>query len=344
VIQLISLLTDKKRKKFLNDNPKTKIVGVGGAGTNMISHLYLKNIAAELISINTDWRQLSSNKADKKVMIGFGEAQGLGCGGDTDKGRRSAIESKNEIRAVLEDTELAIFVGGLGRGTCSGSLPVIAEEAKKKGALVVAFLTIPFFMRKVTLDKTQDALDQLEQFVDTLILLDNNKLKDLSRDLPFLQALVLVDNYVANSVGALISLIREQELMEVDYSDIKSVLDNGGLGTIGIAQIEASGNVGALVKEAVHNKLMWSDVANAGSALVEVIGDSTLSLRTLKSVMDGIKSYIGKNAEVLVSAKIDETLKGQIRLVVILAGMAYAELTLKKEVIGLSKLERIVTA
>jgi cell division protein FtsZ len=327
------------RRKFHNDDPKIKIVGVGGAGSNIIGSLFSKNISAELISINTDWKQLSLKQADRKILIGFEENRGLGCGGDVTKGKQSALENIKEIKdTLLDDTELIIFVGGLGRGTCTGALPVIAKEAKKKGALVMAFLTIPFFMKGVSLEKTQYALEHLENEVDSLILLDNNKLTELHKNISFMNALYVIDKYILNSINALLRLIRENELIQVDFSNLKSVLGSSKLGTIGISQMELAEPTDKLVKECVDNSLLVVQSKNATGALIQVVGDSTLNLRTLDKIANDVKNYISDDANVIISAKFDESMKGKIMLVLMLVGMDYSSINFKKEIISIDSL------
>jgi cell division protein FtsZ len=327
-----------KKRDYKNDDPKIKVIGVGGAGTNIVNALYSKNMALDLISINTDWKQLSANRADKKLLIGFEENRGLGCGGDVANGKQSAIEDMDEIKKVLEDTELIILVGGIGKGTCTGALPEIAKEAKKMGALVVSFLTIPFFMRRMSIDKTEYALAHLKENVDTLILIDNNKLTKLNSNISFMDALYTIDKYVIDSITAILELIRNNELIEVDFSNIKSILENGKLGTIGISQVSKNEDFDILVENCLVNNLIKIKPKKATGALVQVIGDSTLSLNTLNEIVSKINSRISDDPNVVISAKIDDSMDGKIKLVLILNGMDYEELNLESEKIGLEKL------
>ncbi|MFC2143276.1 cell division protein FtsZ [Candidatus Aenigmatarchaeota archaeon] len=332
---MASSLFKESKRNFHNDDPKIKIVGVGGAGTNIIDFLYSEKIKAELISINTDWKQLSLKKADKKLLIGFKENKGYSTGGDISKGKQAAKENIKEIREILKDTEMIIFVGALGKGTCSGALPTIAREAKKQGALVVSFLAVPFFLRSSNIDKTEYSLSRLKEDVDTLILVDNNKLTQLDKNISLLNALNIVDKMILTSINALISLIREQEIIEVNFSSLKNVLSNKGLGIIGISQVDNSENIDKLVNESIGNNLSFIDPEKSKHALVQIIGGPNLNLKTLKNVTDKIQNYMTSDYNVTISAKIDKKLEDDIKAVIILTGISHDNLNLRKEIIKL---------
>jgi cell division protein FtsZ len=317
-------------RKYVNDNPKIKVIGVGGAGNNIVNDLYLFDLSAELVSINTDWKQLSSRKADQKILIGMNETKGQGCGGDIIKGKNAAIESNKEIKEALKDTEMIIFVGGLGRGTATGALPEIASYAKKMGALTVAFLTVPFFTLRSEIDKSHQALEKLDDFMDTTILLDNNKLVDLSKDMTLLDSFTVMNEFIHNAINSLVSLIRENEIIEIDYSNLKSVLDKGGFGTIGLSRISKSGSFDDLVENALNKNLSYLDVENAKTALVKVMGDSSLNLNTVNDIAEKVKKYTSPDAEVLVTAKTDDSLGDEIKIAIILAGISLDDLILDK--------------
>jgi cell division protein FtsZ len=317
-------------RKYINDNPKIKVIGIGGAGNNIINDLYYFNLPAELISINTDWKQLSSRKSDHKLLIGMNETRGQGCGGDIIKGKNAAIENNKEIKEILKDAEMIIFVGGLGRGTATGAIPEIAGYANKMGALTVAFLTVPFFTLKSEVEKSQKAFEKLDEVIDTTILLDNNKLIDLNKDMTLLDSLTIMNEFIYNAVQSLISLIRDNEIIEVSYSNLKSVLDKGGFGTIAMSRMDKQGNLDELIEDALEKDLSYLDVENAKTALVEVLGDSTLNLETVNKIGEKVKKYTSMDAEVLITAKIDHTLENTIKIVIILAGINLDDLILDK--------------
>jgi cell division protein FtsZ len=326
-----------ENREYNNENPKIKVIGIGGAGNNMVNDLYMFDLSAQLISINTDWKQLSSRKADHKILIGMNETRGQGCGGDIIKGKNSAIENYKEINEALKGAEMVIFVGGLGRGTSTGALPEIASYAKKMGALTVAFLTIPFFTLKSEVEKSQKALEKLNEVIDTTILLDNNKLIDLNKNMTLLDSFTVMNEFIYNAIQSLIVLIRENEIIEVSYSNLKSVLDKGGFGTIAMSRIDKRGNLNDLVENALEKNLSYIDIENAKTALVEVIGDSTLNLETVNKIGEKVKEYTSKDAEILITAKTDDSLENTIKIVIILAGISLENIVLDKALKNLNE-------
>lgn len=320
------------RRVLNNESPAIKVIGIGAAGTNIIGGLYGKRVRAELIAINTDWTQLSAQPADQKFIIGMEETRGFGCGGDVAKGRAAARESIHRIRPAL-DSELIFLVGGLGNGTATGGLPVIADEAKKKGALVVAFLVAPFFMNNSQKEKTEVALQQIKEHVDTALVLDLNRLTEVYANLPLVDAFTVMNSIVATSINSLISLIRGRELMEINFSELKTILSKGGFGTIGISVSE--GDSSKLLETALSNQLFHYSPKDAKAAIVHVIGNKNLSLSNVNDVAGKIHDFTEPDAEVLIGAKTDVGMGDAIKALVILTGMESAPLkhSVKKSVL-----------
>ena len=315
-----------KRDTFSNDDPKIKVFGVGAGGSNILSDLFIKNLQAELISLNTDWKQLSATHADTKILLGLEETRGRGAGGDALLGRAATKESMEKIKPTLEDTELVILLGALGNGTATGGIPLIAEEAKKRGALVVAFLIIPFFFKRSELEKTEEALREAMAAADTIIVLDQNRLRDLYKDLPFTESFAAMNTLVGNSINALISLIRESDLLEIDFSHLKKILSNGRLGSVGIGNAKITENMSKLLETSLNNQLYHFEPKNAKSAIVQVIGGETMTLSNLNEITSQIKQYITEDANIIIGAKIDPTMQDNVRAVVVLSGMDEKEI------------------
>ncbi len=321
-----------KGRQFVNDTPKIKVVGVGAAGTNVIGALYAQGLQADLISINTDWTQLSAQHSDKKLLIGFEENQGKGCGGDHIKGRNAAKESILHIRSAIDGAEVLFLIGGLGNGTATGGLPVIAEEAKKQGALVVVFAIIPFFLKKSYVEKAEYALDEIEDYADTTIVLDLNHLTEVYRNLPLTEAFVMMNSLVAKSINTLMNLIRNRELMDIDLNHLKEVLKNGGYGTIGVSETEAMGDIDKLIQRALGDKLFHFDARNARRAIVQVAGGPDLSLAQIQTVANTVKEYTAPDADVVVGMHTDPSLQGKVRSTVILSGIPGKDVEIKKDI------------
>jgi len=306
---------------FKNDDPKIRVLGIGAAGTNIVNALFEKHVPAELVSINTDWKQLSAAHADKKLLIGLQETQGLGCGGDVIKGRNAAKESLHDVRSLLDDTELIFLVGGLGNGTATGGLPIIAKEAKKRGALVVAFLIVPLFMRKSDVEKTNEALKDIELAVDTAIVLDHNKLHELCKTMPLTESFRVMNNTVATSMNAVLDLIRGNELFEINFAHIRTIFQNGGFGTIGMSVKSQESDLEESLQDAIQTSLFYIDPKQARAAAVHVEGGSKMSLRDVHGVAGKVKAFTADDAQVVMGLSVGPEHEGKVKTTVILTGI-----------------------
>ncbi|MBN1785899.1 MAG: cell division protein FtsZ, partial [Candidatus Methanofastidiosa archaeon] len=235
---------------------------------------------------------------------------------------QAAEENKQEIKALLENAHLVFITAGMGGGTGTGSAPVIAEIAKANGALVIGVVTLPFKMEGgVRLKKAELGLNVLKSYADTVITLDNNKLLELVPNQPVNYAFSVADEVLAEMVKGLSETITTTSLVNLDFADIKSIMQSGGVALIGVGESNTKNRAEEAVQEALKNKLLEVDYSSAKGALVHVSGGPDMSLTEANRVGELINEKIGGNADVIWGARIDENLKDSIRVMLILTGV-----------------------
>jgi len=300
------------------------VVGCGGAGNNTITRLHMLGgiSGAQTVAINTDKQHLAITEADYKVLIGSELTQGLGAGGDPNVGNQAAEESRQDLKSLLENAHLVFITAGMGGGTGTGSAPVVAEIAKANGALVIGVVTIPFKMEGgVRLKKAELGLNVLNSYADTVITLDNNKLLELVPNQPVNYAFSVADEVLAEMVKGLSETITTTSLVNLDFADIKSVMQSGGYALIGVGESNTKNRADEAVQEALKNKLLEVDYTNAKGALVHVSGGPDMSLTEANRVGELINEKIGGKADVIWGARVDENLKDSMRVMLILTGV-----------------------
>ena len=215
-----------------------KVIGCGGAGSNMVSWLYRKGIrGAEIIACNTDKQHLEITESDKRFLIGRELTRGLGCGGFPDKGAKAAQETIQEIKDVLKGSDMVFVCAGMGGGTGTGAAPVVAQVAKDAGAIVIGTVTMPFKIERARIDKAEFGLQQLRQTSDTVIVIDNNRLVNIAGNLPVQQAFAVANELVATMIRGIVETIAVPSLVNLDYADVKAIMQDGGVAAIGVGAV-----------------------------------------------------------------------------------------------------------
>ena len=306
-----------------------KVVGVGGAGNNTITRMSEIGITgAELIAINTDAQDLLCSIADKKILIGKESTAGLGAGANPKVGEEAAKESEAEIKKILTGADMVFVTCGLGGGTGTGAAPVVAELAKKQGALVIAIVTLPFTVEgQKRIENAQYGLERLESIVDTLIVVPNDKLLELAPELPLHTAFKVADEILTNSVKGIAELITTSGLVNLDFADVKAVMSNGGVSLIGIGESDSSQNRAIeAVERAINNPLLDVDIKNAQGALVNVIGGNDMSLDEYKVIMEALGNKIAQDAKIISGAQISADMEKSIKVLLIVTGVRSSQI------------------
>lgn len=303
---------------------RVKVVGCGGGGGNSVSRMKEIGIkGCEVIAINTDAQDLLYTSADVKILIGRELTGGLGAGSNPKIGEEAAKESEQEIRKRLANSDLVFITCGLGGGTGTGSAPVIADLAKKAGALVIAIVTLPFTVEgQKRIENAQYGLERLEQIADTLIVVPNDKLLELAPDLPIQTAFKVADEILTNSVKGIAELITSAGLVNLDFADVKAVMSDGGVSLIGIGESDSANNrASEAVERAIHNPLLDVNIESAKGALVNVIGGPDMSLDEYREIMEKISEKVSPDAKIISGAKISPDMDKNIKVLLIVTGV-----------------------
>ncbi|MFO7872076.1 MAG: cell division protein FtsZ [Candidatus Undinarchaeales archaeon] len=259
---------------------RISVIGTGGAGCNSITRLMeLGGVkGANTIVANTDMQHLESSKAGDKILMGYNITEGLGAGGYPKVGRNAAEASKKELREMMKEAHLVFLTCGLGGGTGTGSIPVIADIAKKEGAIVVATVTTPFDLEKARIEKAEEGMMELRKKADTVIVIDNNKLTEYYPNLPINQAFSKADELIASMIKGITETITVPSLMNLDFADVKTIMNQGGVAMIGVGESDSSGKVKEAVANALEHPLLDVNYEGANGALIHITGGPDMTL------------------------------------------------------------------
>ena len=302
---------------------KIVVVGCGGAGSNSVTRLTEMGIqGAYTVALNTDAKALAVAKADKKILIGKELTKGLGCGGYPEVGRKAAEESRNEIKEAIEGADLVFAIAGLGKGTGTGSIPVVAEIAKSMGALVIAVVTMPFKIEGARISKAEDGLATLRQYADTVIVIENDKLLKYAGNLTIQQAFAVADELIASMVKGITETITLPSLVNLDYADVRAVMSTGGgVAAIGFGESNSSDRAKDAVMKALQNPLLEVDYTGAAGALVHITGGPDLTLEEVNLIGETVAQSLDPSAIVYWGARILPEFEGKVQVITIITGV-----------------------
>ncbi len=300
-----------------------KVIGCGGGGNNTINRITEVGIAgSETIAINTDAQDLLYTTADKKILIGRETTKGLGAGSNPRIGEEAARENEHDIKASLQGCDMVFITCGLGGGTGTGSAPVVAEIAKKMGALSVGIVTMPFTMEgNRRYENALIGLEKLESTTDTLIVIPNDKLLELAPDLPLHTAFKVADEILTNAVKGIAELVTKTGLVNLDFADIRAVMTNGGVALIGVGESDSENRAVEAVEKAINNPLLDVDISGATGALINVAGSKDLTLNEARKVVETVSQKLSEEAKIIWGAQIYEDLGKTLKTMLIVTGV-----------------------
>lgn len=321
--QVLSSLDDELRSLLAEHKARIKVVGCGGGGNNTINRIAEVGVAgAQTIAVNTDAQDLLYTTSDIKILLGREVTKGLGAGSNPRLGEEAAREAENEIRQNLEHADMVFITCGLGGGTGTGSAPIVAEIVKKMDILAVAIVTMPFGMEgKKRYENALTGLERLEQIVDTLIVIPNDKLLELAPDLPLHTAFKLADEILTNSVKGIAELVTKEGLINLDFADIKAVMGNGGTALIGLGESNSNNRALEAVERAMNNPLIDADINGATGALINVMGGNDMTLAEARTIVESISERLSDDARIIWGASISKDLERQIKVMLIVTGV-----------------------
>jgi cell division protein FtsZ len=302
---------------------RIKVVGVGGGGNNALERMIKSNLnGIEYIAVNTDAQALHHSNANLKINIGKATTRGLGAGANPDIGRQAAEESAEEIREALMGTDMVFITAGMGGGTGTGGSPVIAEIAKELGILTVAVVTKPFsFEGNRRRQQAEDGLENLRNKVDTLITIPNDKiLSIIDKKTPITEAFTVVDDVLRQGVQGIADLITVHGMINVDFADVKAVMENSGSALMGIGYGTGENRAIDAAKAAIESPLLELSIDGAKGVLFNITGGNDLSMFEVDEAARIITEAADPEANIIFGAVINDSYTGEIKITVVATG------------------------
>lgn len=302
-----------------------KVVGVGGGGTNAVNRMIDEGIrGVEFVAINTDAQALAISDADIKVHIGTDITKGLGAGANPEVGQQAAQESKDDIKAALAGADMVFITAGEGGGTGTGAAPVVADIAKNDvGALTVAIVTKPFtFEGRRRSQSALGGIDNLAANVDTLVVIPNDRLLDLSeKKTTMLEAFRMADEVLAQGTQGITDLITVPGLINVDFADVCTIMKDSGSAMMGIGLASGDSRAADAAEEAISSPLLETSIDGATRVLLSIAGNKDLGIQEINDAADIVAKNVDPDANIIFGTVVDESLGDQVRVTVIATGL-----------------------
>jgi len=302
-----------------------KIVGCGGGGSNTINRCMREGIfGAELIAANTDAKHLLSIAANRKILLGRRTTRGLGAGAIPQVGEESTRESEGDIVSVLGAPEITFITAGMGGGTGTGGAHIIAGIAKREKSLVISIVTLPFSSEgRVRMENALYGLEKLRKNSDTTIVIPNDKLLKLVPRLPLDEAFRVADQILMEAIKGLTEIITKPGLVNIDYSDIRTIMSGGGVAMIGMGESGMTGQnrVEEAVHKAIYSPLIDADISDAKGVLIRIVGDETMTVSEAEAAVRLVHEKVNQNARIIWGASVDNSMEGRLKVLVVLTGV-----------------------
>ena len=313
--------------EFQNDETGSfasiKVVGCGGGGNNAVNRMVEAGLkGVEFISVNTDRQALGMSNAQTKIQIGEKLTKGLGAGAVPEVGRRAAEESREEIAAALEGADLVFVTAGMGGGTGTGAAPIVAEVARDVGALTIAVVTKPFtFEGKQRMKNAEAGIADLKQRVDTLVVIPNDRLLQVvSKGTSMIEAFRTADDVLRQGIQGISDLIAVPALINLDFADVKTVMESGGMAHMGIGAASGENRMVNAAKEAISSPLLETNIDGARAVLINITGSADMSIMDINEAANMVMQSADPDANIIFGANVDESLGDEVRITVIATG------------------------
>ena len=321
--------------KALLDDQQTKItvVGCGGAGCNTVNRMVKEGIhGATLVAANTDVQHLVEIEADEKLLIGEAETNGRGAGSLPQVGEKAAVESHEDLVDQVEGSDMVFVTAGMGGGTGTGAAPVVANAAREAGALTVSVVTMPFTSEgEIRRQNAEAGLNRLQEVSDTVIVVMNDRLLDAVGKIPIKQAFKVADEILMRSVKGITELVTTAGMVNVDFADVKTVMESGGVAMIGFGESNSEAKDKDAVKAAVQSPLLDVELGGADAALVNVTGGPEMSIDEAEGVVEEIYDRIDPDARIIWGTGVDESLGDTLRAMIVLTGVRSPQISGRAE-------------
>ena len=309
--------------QMTNNYASIKVVGCGGGGGNAVNRMVAAGLkGVEFIAVNTDLQALQMSNAQVKIQIGDKVTKGLGAGAVPEVGRRSAEESREEIASALKGADLVFVTAGMGGGTGTGCAPVVAEIAREQGALTIAVVTKPFsFEGKQRMRNAEAGINDLKQRVDTLVVIPNDRLLQVvSKGTSMVEAFGIADDVLRQGIQGISDLIALPALINLDFADVKTVMESGGMAHMGIGYGDGENKMVQAAKNAISSPMLETTIDGARAVLINITGGADISIIEINEAANLIMEAADPDANIIFGAGIDETMGDQVRITVIATG------------------------
>ena len=307
----------------LNNGAQIKVVGVGGGGSNAVDRMIDAGVqGVEFVALNTDAQVLVKSSAPVRMRVGDKVTRGLGCGGDAAKGEKAAEESMEDIAEILRGSDMVFVTAGMGGGTGTGGAPIVAQTARKQGALTVAVVTKPFNFEGARRMRTAlEGIEKLKEQVDTLIVIPNDRLLQVvDAKASMRQAFVAADDLLRQGIQGISDLITGTGLVNVDFNDVRSIMGNGGSALMSIGNGSGENRAVDAAMQAVNSRLLDVSIDGAKGVLFNIKGSDDMTLHEVNEAAEIIRQMVDPEANIIFGATIDDTLEDEIQITVIATG------------------------
>lgn len=313
---------EEKKDDFESVRANIMVFGCGGGGCNTITRLTDMGIeGARTVAANTDAKHLVQTKADSKLLIGKELTKGLGAGGYPDVGKKAAIENEREIKEHLKECDLLFVSCGLGGGTGTGASPEVARIAKESGSIVISAVTLPFKLEGTRVGRAEDGLLHLRETSDTVIVIENEKLLQIAGQKPLNEAFAVADDLIATMIKGITETISQPSLVNLDYADVRTIMNSGGVATVGVGKSDTKNRAQEAVQQALSHPLLDIDYTGATGALIQVIGGEDMTLDEISLIGETVSKNMDPDAMVMWGARVLPEYKGKIQVITIITGV-----------------------
>jgi cell division protein FtsZ len=318
-----------QRNTNTDSSASIRVVGVGGAGNNAVNRMIAEGVkGVDFVAVNTDNQALSLSSAPVRVRIGDKLTRGLGAGGYSDQGEKAAAESIDEVQAILAGADMVFVTAGMGGGTGTGAAPVVARTARELGALTIGVVTRPFHFEGSRRAQSADrGIEQLQQHVDTLIVIPNDRLLDITdKRMSLQESFQLADDVLRQGIQGITELITTPGLINLDFADVKTIMSQGGAALMAVGRGTGEDRARIAAEQAISSRLLDVTIDGAQGVLFNITGGATLSLYEVNQAAEIIRETTHPDANVIFGAVIDENMGDEVRITVIATRFDQAQL------------------
>ena len=328
-------MTDEELASIVQElETKITVVGCGGAGGNTVTRMTEEGIhGAKLVAANTDAQHLADEVlADTKILIGKKRTGGRGAGSVPKIGEEAAQENLEDIQQSIDGSDMVFVTAGLGGGTGTGAAPVVAQAAQDSGALTISIVTIPFTAEGERRRANADAgLERLRSVSDTVIVVPNDRLLDYAPSMPLQDAFKICDRVLMRSVKGMTELITKPGLVNVDFADVRTIMENGGVAMIGLGESDSENKAQDSIRSALRSPLLDVEFDGANSALVNVVGGPDMSIEEAEGVVEEIYDRIDPDARIIWGASVNSEFEGKMETMIVVTGVESPQIYGKSE-------------